>query len=62
MIFTELAGSFTRRLSSPRHKSPLGPAGVFAQEYTVMRNPLSDNKLYGHEKAGQYCICDLTVP
>jgi hypothetical protein len=28
----------------------LGPAGAFAQEYTVMRNTLSDNKLYGHEK------------
>jgi hypothetical protein len=26
-----------------------------------MRNTLSDNKLYGHEKAGQYCISDLTV-
>ena len=38
-----------------------GPAGAFAQEYTVMRNTLSDNKLYGHEKASQYCISDLTV-
>ena len=39
----------------------MGPAGAFAQEYTVMRNTLSDNKLYGHEKASQYCISDLTV-
>ena len=38
-----------------------GPSGAFAQEYTVMRNTLSDNKLYGHEKASQYCISDLTV-
>jgi hypothetical protein len=39
-----------------------GPAGAFAQEYTVMRNTLSDNKLYGHEKASQYGTPDLTVP
>jgi len=39
----------------------LGPAGAFAQEHTVMRNTLSDNKLHGHEKASQYCISDLTV-
>jgi hypothetical protein len=39
----------------------VGPAGAFAQEYTVMRNTLSDNKLYGHGKASQYCISDLTV-
>ena len=38
-----------------------GPAGAFAQEYTVMHNTLSDNKLYGHGKASQYCISDLTV-
>jgi len=38
-----------------------GPAGAFAQEYTVMRNTLSDNKLYGHEKASQYNISDLSV-
>jgi len=31
----------------------------FAQEYTVMRNTLSDNKLYGLEKASQYHISDL---
>ena len=30
-----------------------GPAGAFAQEYTLMRNPLYGNKLYGHEKASQ---------
>jgi hypothetical protein len=40
---------------------PYGPAGAFAQEYTVMRNTLSDNKLYGHKKASQDCISDLTV-
>jgi hypothetical protein len=39
----------------------IGPAGAFAQEYTVMRNTLSDNKLYGHKKASQDCISDLTV-
>jgi hypothetical protein len=39
-----------------------GPAGAFAQEYTVMRNTLSDNKLYDHEKASQYGTPDLTVP
>jgi hypothetical protein len=38
-----------------------GPAGAFAQEYSVMRNTLSDNKLYGHKKASQDCISDLTV-
>jgi transposase len=30
-----------------------GPAGAFAQEYTVIRNALSDNKLYGYGKASQ---------
>jgi hypothetical protein len=40
----------------------VGPAGAFAQEYTVMRNTLSDNKLHGHEKASQYGTPDLTVP
>src|SRR5262245_24925470 len=30
-----------------------GPAGAFAQEYTVMRNTLFDNKLYDHEKASR---------
>src|SRR5262245_23527365 len=39
-----------------------GPAGAFAQEYTVMRNTLSNNKLYDHEKASRYHISDLTVP
>jgi len=38
-----------------------GPAGAFAQEYTVMRNTLSDNKLYSHEKTSQYHIYDLIV-
>ncbi len=27
-----------------------GPAGAFAQEYTVTRNAFSDNKLYGYGK------------
>jgi hypothetical protein len=31
-----------------------GPAGAFAQKYTVMHNALSDNKLYGHRKVSQY--------
>ncbi len=44
-----------------RESAPDGPAGAFAQEYTVMHNTLSDNKLYGHGKASQYCISDLTV-
>ena len=44
-----------------RTKCLKGPAGAFAQEYTVMCNTLSDNKLYGHEKASQYGISDLTV-
>ena len=39
----------------------VGPAGAFAQEYTVMRNTLSDHKLYRHEKASQYHTSDLTV-
>jgi hypothetical protein len=33
--------------------SHLGPAGAFAQEYTVMCNALYDNKLYGHGKVRQ---------
>jgi hypothetical protein len=32
---------------------PIGPAGAFAQKYTVMHNALSDNKLYGHRKVSQ---------
>ena len=50
------------RAQASAHASVLeGPAGAFAQEDTVMRNTLSDNKLYGYEKASQYCISDLTV-
>jgi transposase len=30
-----------------------GPAGAFAQEYTVTGNAFFDNKLYGHGKASQ---------
>lgn len=51
----------TRRTAAPQPRDVSGPAGAFAQEYTVMPNTLSDNKLYGHEKASQYCISDLTV-
>jgi hypothetical protein len=29
----------------------LGPAGAFAQEYTVTHNAFSDNELYGRGKA-----------
>jgi hypothetical protein len=41
----------------------LGPAGAFAQEYTVMPNAFSDKKLYGHEKAsqGRPPVSDCTV-
>jgi len=38
-----------------------GPAGACAQEYTVMRNTLIDNKLYDYEKASRSHISDLTV-
>jgi hypothetical protein len=56
-----LRGRHQPAISTCQVFSQPGPAGAFAQEYTVMRNTLSDNKLYGHEKASQYCISDLTV-
>src|SRR5262249_8309172 len=37
--------------SAPSGGSYHGPAGAFAQEYTVIRNTLFDNKLSGHEKS-----------
>ena len=51
----------TRAALAAREEGDPGPAGAFAQAYTVMRNTLSDNKLYGHEKASQYGMSDLTV-
>ena len=41
----------------------LGPAGAFAQKYTVIPNSLSDNKLYGHRKVSHYhmVVSDCTV-
>src|SRR6266446_8883156 len=54
--FTPLQGDFDliddwRYCSfGPRH---LGPAGAFAQEYTVTRNAFSDNQLYGYGKTSQ---------
>jgi hypothetical protein len=56
-----LSGAERRGILRPLGTAPDGPAGAFAQEYTVMRNTLSDNKLYGHEKASQYGMSDLTV-
>jgi hypothetical protein len=50
------------RVSSVHRARHDGPAGAFAQEYTVMRNTLSSNKLYGHETANQYHISVLNVP
>src|SRR5262245_30526674 len=41
------------RLDSPETYGHVGPAGAFAQEYTVIPNALFDKKLYGHEKASQ---------
>jgi hypothetical protein len=40
-----------------------GPAGAFAQEYTVIPSAFSDKKLYGHEKAsqGRPPVSDCTV-
>ena len=40
-----------------------GPAGAFAQKYTVIPNSLSDNKLYGHRKVSYYhmVVSDCTV-
>jgi hypothetical protein len=70
-IVVDDAGLFLEHEAMPRDRELMaltglrsthaGPAGAFAQEYTVMRNTLSDNKLYGHEKASQYHIYVLTV-
>ena len=41
------------RVAAVAADDDIGPAGAFAQEYTVTGNAFFDNKLYGHGKASQ---------